>query len=70
MKSLKDMRIEAAEYLQKIKAGTADKEDVRCFCQLCNLILSSLKVEIEYNKKLEKGGSIDFIEGEVVKRLT
>ena len=65
MKNLNDIRLKALENLELLKVGKIDKEYMDAFCKVSNLILYSLKVEIDYLAKAPNAiKSIDFIEGE------
>lgn len=50
MNDINDMRMIAADFIDKVKSGKQYNEDqIDLFCKLSNMIISSLKVEISYN---------------------
>lgn len=70
MKNLNEMRIQAQEQLKLLKEGKVDYQDVKAFCEVSHLILLSLKIEMEYLRKLpDVTRRINFIEGEHAKQL-
>lgn len=55
------LRKVAIQKLKEIMAGTADLDEVKAFCQVTNVILGTLKVEIDYLKVSRREQAIPFI---------
>ena len=55
------MRNIALSQIKKIMAGSGDLEEIKAFCQCSQIVLQSLKVEIDYLKAIRRDQTIAFI---------
>ena len=62
IKTVNDLRWILAEEIAKIRAGTTTAANVNAITNATGKILSTVKMEIEYNKLLGKTPHIPFIE--------
>lgn len=71
IKTVNDLRSILAEEIAKIRAGTTTAANVNAITNATGKILSTVKMEIEYNKLLGKTPHIPFIENiESKKQIT
>jgi hypothetical protein len=62
LKTVDDLRLILAEEIQKIRTGTTTAANVNAVTNAAGKILSTIKLEIEYNKLLGRTPNIPFIE--------
>lgn len=62
IKTVNDLRSILAEEIAKIRAGTTTAANVNAITNATGKILSTVKMEIEYNKLLGKTPHIPFID--------
>lgn len=62
IKTVNDLRVILAEEISKIRAGTTTAANVNAITNATGKILSTVKMEIEYNKLLGKTPHIPFID--------
>ena len=62
IKTINDLRVILAEEINKIRNGTTTAANVNAITNATGKILSTVKMEIEYNKLLGKTPLIPFIE--------
>lgn len=62
IKTVNDLRVILAEEIDKIRAGTTTAANVNAVTNATGKILSTVKMEIEYNKLLGKTPHIPFID--------
>lgn len=63
IRTVNDLRVILAEEITKIRAGTTTAANVNAITNATGKILSTVKMELEYNKLLGKTPFIPFIEG-------
>ena len=61
LKTVNDVRRILAEEIQKLRAGDSTAANVNAIVNATGKILSSIKLEIEYNKVIGKTPDIPFI---------
>jgi flagellar biosynthesis/type III secretory pathway chaperone len=69
IKTVNDLRTILAEEISKIRNGTTTAANVNAITNATGKILSTVKMEIEYNKLLGKTPFIPFIESSEQKKL-
>lgn len=69
IKTINDLRSILAEEIQKIKEGKTNPANVNAITNATGKILSSIKLEMEYNKLMNKTPDIPFIGNEKKKAL-
>lgn len=71
IKTVNDLRNILAEEIAKIRAGTTTAANVNAITNATGKILSTVKMEIEYNKLLSRTPHIPFIDSakEEIKKL-
>jgi hypothetical protein len=66
VKTINDLRVILAEEIEKIRSGKTTAANVNAIVNATGKILTTVKMEIEYNKLLGKTPHIDFIVGPAV----
>jgi hypothetical protein len=61
IKTINDLRVILAEEIGKIRAGETTAANVNAIVNATGKILTTVKMEIEYNKLIGKTPNIDFI---------
>jgi len=69
IKTVNDLRTILAEEITKIRNGETTAANVNAIVNATGKILTTVKMEIEYNKLLGLTPQIDFIQSEKVKKL-
>jgi len=64
IKTITDIRLILAEEIVKIRAGETTAANVNAIVNATGKILTTVKMEIEYNKLIGKTPHIDFINGQ------
>jgi hypothetical protein len=64
IRTIDDLRAILADEIAKIRTGTTTAANVNAVTNATGKILSTVKLEMEYNKLLGKTPHIPFIEGE------
>jgi hypothetical protein len=63
LKTINDMRLILAEEIQKVRDGKTTAGNVNAIVNACGKILTTVKMELEYNKLLGNTPFIPFIDG-------
>lgn len=61
IKTVNDLRLILAEEIEKIRSGNTTAANVNAIVNATGKILTTVKMEIEYNKLIGKTPNIDFI---------
>lgn len=61
IKTVNDLRVILAEEIEKIRSGQTTAANVNAIVNATGKILTTVKMEIEYNKLIGKTPNIDFI---------
>lgn len=64
LQTVNDMRLILADEIQKIRDGKTTAANVNAIVNASGKILTTIKMEIEYNKLIGKTPNIDFIKGQ------
>ena len=67
IRTINDLRAILAEEIAKLRAGETTAANVNAVTNATGKILSTVKIEMEYNKLCGKSHEIPFISGEVKK---
>ena len=61
IKTVNDLRVILAEEIEKIRSGNTTAANVNAIVNATGKILTTVKMEIEYNKLIGRTPNIDFI---------